>query len=379
MNVPIKLRSEVLTPPVGYVFPFIDKNDMQLKAKLSDGLVVNYTNVDDELKVISLADFTSFEVMPNKKEIVTGIVDETTGLTYDYSVPACTLHKMTLRSSQEPENCDVVIDWGDGAVESINEMKFVGHTKGKSYEIEHDYSSKMKSNIERFVVKIYGKDYYTFRNNSYKNNNLISRIFEEDFQIAPHIVNFASVCCGAVRLLKVKFPHSSKFVIDAYNLASTFEGCSNLKSVTGFEDNPLKYNCIVSNIFNSCFSLEETDFVIPNGVSSFAGVFNGCVSLKSKIEDIIPKGGFSLNNINASCAFYNTKNLGGTIPSNLLWNSGKEFGVQSVFYNSGVSTQAPEYWGGTSSNNIINKTIKKRLDELEEKWEVLSQQELLRL
>ena len=88
MNVPIKLRSEVLTPPVGYVFPFIDKNDMQLKAKLSDGLVVNYTNVDDELKVISLANFTSFEVMPNKKEIVAGTVDEVPGLTYNHSVPA---------------------------------------------------------------------------------------------------------------------------------------------------------------------------------------------------------------------------------------------------------------------------------------------------
>ena len=379
MNIPIKSRNEILIPPVGYVFPFIDKEDMQLKAKLSDGLVINYTNVDDQLKVISLADFTSFEVMPNKKEIIAGSVDNFTGINYSIKVPACTIHKMTLRSSQEPENCDVVVDWGDGTVESIKDGKFVSHTKNKSYELEHDYSLNMTDDFQKFIVKIYGKNYYTFRNNTYKDNNLISRIFDIDLSIASHLTNFASMCYGATRLLKVKFPHSTKYVTDSFNFASTFEFCSNLTSVLGFEDNPLRNDCVVSNIFNGCESLEETDFVIPTCITSIAGILNNCKKLKSKIEKIIPSNGFALDNINTSAAFYNTPNLTGTIPSDLLWNSGKKFKVQSTFGNSGVSSQAPKSWGGTSSNEIINKTVREKLTEIEERLNNLSQQELLRL
>jgi len=85
--------------------------------------------------------------MPNKTEITSGTVDDKTGLTYNYSVSACTIHKMTLRSVQEPEDCDVIIDWGDGIIEAIKEGKFVSHTVGKSYELEHDYANSMKENV----------------------------------------------------------------------------------------------------------------------------------------------------------------------------------------------------------------------------------------
>ena len=46
MNIPIKNKIDVAIPPKGYVFPFIDQDDMQLKARLSDGLVISYSNVD---------------------------------------------------------------------------------------------------------------------------------------------------------------------------------------------------------------------------------------------------------------------------------------------------------------------------------------------
>ena len=85
--------------------------------------------------------------MPNKVEIASGTIDDVTGLTYNYPVSACTIHKMTLRSSQEPENCDVIIDWGDGCIESIKDKKFNSHTVGKAYELFHDYSLSMTKNI----------------------------------------------------------------------------------------------------------------------------------------------------------------------------------------------------------------------------------------
>jgi len=33
---------------------------MQLKAKLSDGIIVNYTNVNEDTKILSLEDYTAF-------------------------------------------------------------------------------------------------------------------------------------------------------------------------------------------------------------------------------------------------------------------------------------------------------------------------------
>ena len=160
--------------------------------------------------------------MPNKTEIAAGTVDDVTGLTYNNAVTACTIHKMTLRSAQEPEECDVVIDWGDGIVEAIKDGHYTGHTVGKAYELEHDYASTMTADVQRFIVKIYGKNYYTFRHNSYKANNLISQIFDANFPIASHITNFASMAFGAARLLKVQFPHSTSPFSNVINWSSCF-------------------------------------------------------------------------------------------------------------------------------------------------------------
>jgi hypothetical protein len=160
--------------------------------------------------------------MPNKTIIPSGTVDDVTGLTYNNKIPACTIHKMTLRSTEEPENCDVIIDWGDGTIDKIKNNNFISHTEGKSYELEHDYSPNMTSDIQRFTVKIYGRDYYTFRHNSYKANNLISQIFDANFPIASHITNFASMAYGAARLLKVQFPHSGIPFSNVINWSSCF-------------------------------------------------------------------------------------------------------------------------------------------------------------
>ena len=364
MNIPIKYKSEIFNPPAGYAFPFIDKDDMQLKAKLSDGIVINYTNLNEDIKIISLTEYSSFEVMPNKEAIAAGSKDTKTGLIYSISIPACTVHKFTLRSANPVDDNDVIIDWGDGTIEAIKDGKYEWKSN-KSYELVHDYSEKMTETSQKFIVKIYGRNYYTFRNNSYKDNNLISRIFDADLPIANHISNFASMCYGATRLLKVKFPHSTKYVTDAYNFASTFEFATNLISVTGFEDNPLNSDCIVANIFNGDVSLQETDFVIPKGVTSIAGVFHDCKSLSTDISKIIPSNGFAYDNINAGAAFANTPSLTGVIPDYLLWNSGKTFKSQSAFYQSSLSSQAPKSWGGTLEDLIIKPSFEERLEAME--------------
>jgi hypothetical protein len=112
------------------------------------------------IQLVASKEYSAFEVKPSKIALTEG---------YTYEVPACTIHKMTLRSAHKPADCDVVIDWGDGVIEAISGMTWSesNHIEGKSYELEHDYANSMTSDVETFIVKIYGKNYYTFRYNSY--------------------------------------------------------------------------------------------------------------------------------------------------------------------------------------------------------------------
>lgn len=255
--------------------------------------------------------YSAFEVMPNKVEIPAN--DE-----YKVAIPACTIHKFTLRSSQLSGECDVIIDWGDGTVESISGGNFDSATPGKSYELSHDYANSMSEDIEKFIVKIYGKDYYTFRNNSYKDNNLICRIFDKDLPIASHIGNFASMCFGATRLLNVTIPHSTKYVTTAFNFSSVFEGAKNVISIMGFEDSPLRNDCLISNIFRDCISLMETDFCIPSCALSIAGIFQSAKSLTVASRLIPTCGVLTAGKINISGAWTSVPaSIKATIPTSL--------------------------------------------------------------
>jgi hypothetical protein len=64
--------------------------------------------------------------------------------------------------------------------------------------------------------------------------NLTSRIFDVDLPIASHITNFSSMCYGATRLLTVKIPHSTKYIVDGYNFSSLFQFCENLTTIKRF-------------------------------------------------------------------------------------------------------------------------------------------------
>ena len=370
MNIPIKLKNDVITPPSGYVFPFIDKEDMQLKAKLSDGIIINYTSVNEDMKVISLSEYTAFEVMPNKKIITSGTVDDKTGLTYSIDIPVCTTHKFTLRSSNPVEDNDVVIDWGDGTVEAIKNGKYKW-ISNKNYELSHDYSKSMKYNVQRFIIKIYGNNYYTFRHNSYENNNLISRIFTEDLPIASHIGNLASAAIHSKRLLKVHFPHSTTPYSNVWNWSYTFSCCENLQSVLGFEDIMLRGDAYYDGFMNECVNLKTTDFVIPSSATSLKGIFDGDINLECDIEKILPLNGFSSSNILIKNVFNKTK-IYGTIPSEKLWgdkNINWKFEGTSNMPFSGCSdeilSQVPKSWGGFVDDSNINLTVEERLESIE--------------
>lgn len=299
-------------------------------------------------------EYSSFEVMPNKEEIPAGTVDEVTGLTYTRAVPACTVHKMTLRSAQEPEDCDVVIDWGDGTVQAIKEGYYTAHTVGKSYEVEHDYAPSMSVAAQRFVVKIRGKNYYTFRHNLYKDNNLISRIFDAEFPMASHVLNFASMVYSADRLLKVHFPHSTVPFSDVWNWSSCFNECPNVVSITGFEDMMPRGDAEYSGFMAACANLVTTDFVFPASIAKIPNMFSGDINLERDINAFFPKQGFSSSNILIRAPFNACKKLTGTVPADKLWNDPHitwkwEHAKDRPFSNclANIKEQVPVSWGGT--------------------------------
>jgi hypothetical protein len=321
---------------------------------------------------------SAFEVMPNKVDIPknTAIVykdnewkvyepeeDDNTTLTYTNKILACTVHKMTLRSAQEPEDCDVVIDWGDGVVESIKDGHYVSHIKGKSYELSHDYSTNMTSDVQRFIIKIYGKDYYTFRHDLYKDNNLISRIFDTDLPIAGFVTNFASMVFGASRILCVKFPHSTEPFTDVYNWSNCFNECSNIVSITGFEDISLRGDAIYNNFMAACGNLTTTDFVIPASITSIPNIFTGDINLECDINNLIPAQGFASSNIFISSPFRNLSKMDGTVPADKLWGDEHinwifKSTTNRPFMNCSteIREQVPVSWGGT--NKILDVELK---------------------
>lgn len=307
----------------------------------------------------SISDYTAFEVMPNKVEIAAGTVDEVTGLSYVTSVAACTTHKMTLRSHHEPEDCDVVIDWGDGTTDSIKDGDFVSHTEGSAYELSHDYSANMTADIQRFVVKIFGKNYYTFRHNLYKTNNLISQAMSSGFPVASHIGNFASIVTGANRLLKVAIPHSASPYSNVFNWSYAFAFCSNLLELTGFSSISIADNACLDNMLEKAQALTTTDFRIPGGCSKLKGIFYDCRSLEADINDLLPKDGFSASHIGIYPInlFYNNQKLTGTVPADKLWDSpiiwtfGSSDGKETPFTgcSEDIRSQVPVSWGGTNT------------------------------
>lgn len=378
MNIPIKNKIDVTIPPKGYVFPFIDQEDMQLKAMLSDGIVINYGNVDSELKPLSLTDYTAFEVYANDTEIVAGTLDEYTQETYNNAVPAGMTHWVLLRSQVSPEVADIVVDFGDGTSMKASEITSEDFT-GSTYKFAHTYKKSGK-----YIIKIYGKDYFGFNNKfkttgDYDEFNLISRVLDQDLPLAAHITNLASIAARAKRLLKVNIPAYK--LTNSYNWANMFQYCYNLKYVYGLYAPEALY--AYKGMFTDCSSLIETDFTFPrySGDSSFYMVFSGCVNLTMDVASLLPTQGFVSHEINVSAIFKNCSKLYGTVPANILWDDRRINWSNPVNAFRGCSDeirlQVPKSWGGKADDSIIKKSAEEKIAELEERIGILEGSSLM--
>ena len=62
--------------------------------------------------------------MPTTEVIAANTVDTVTGLKFKQEVPVGTVMSFMLRSAVPAKNNDVIIDWGDGCIEEINDNKY---------------------------------------------------------------------------------------------------------------------------------------------------------------------------------------------------------------------------------------------------------------
>lgn len=324
--------------------------------KTVDGWVVGFPNVTNE------KDYTAFEVFANDQVIPVGYSVELGGEVHE-EIPIGMTHKFIIRGSTPQDQQDVVVDWGDGTIVSLNEItpssalpdtKYTSGSYSTLYAMEHTYSTPGK-----YVVRVFGTTYkhiqYDDKADDGQQCNLICRIFDADLPIASHLDNFDSLCCYAKRLLSLNLSGcgGSRFLA-AYNVYMTFAFCTNLVEAIGF-NRYAKFK-IISGVFQACTNLTTTDFVIPQWCINCTGAFYNCSSLVADIAKILPPDcGFTGTTVNIGRTFAYGKKLYGTIPADKLWDSktvefiGNGTQLSQVFLkcSDAIRAQAPAAWGGT--------------------------------
>lgn len=351
MNVPIKLRNEVSIPPQGYVFPFIDAEDMQLKAKLSDGIVINYTNVDDELKILDLIDYTAFEVFAHDYDIPVGECEELGGYV-NYALPAMMTHEFTIRSTDASENQNVIVDFGDGTIVNLKDI-IPTESSEYAYSLSHTYSSNGK-----YIIKIYGNTYFAIKQAQDKNksyNNILCRALTDDLPIASHLSNFSSFCLGAKHLIYLNITNPN-FNFQYSNISTMCGFCTNLISATGFGLRN-KLNCSYGYLFTYCYSLETTDLQIVSALEGggIGYIFRACkklnIDVNSFFKYFMP---FSGTTFNVNGMFTQCENIVGIVPGDKLWNNKNvNWTNTSTCFDkcsSEIRAQVPVSWGGTNQS-----------------------------
>jgi hypothetical protein len=244
------------------------------------------------------------------------------------------------------------------------------------------------------------------------------RALTDDLPIASHLNNLASFCYGSRRLLKVEMPSYSKLFNQVTNWSSCFNTCQNLISCTGWclSKTVIAYN----GLFQYCDALKNTDFFIGRmAYTSPQTVFDRCKNLTVDILSLISqKINSGSAEVDVNSLFQNCKKLGlGTVTElddegnsitipitqeyydsfandatkmeeldeslnaaakklaarlwndhNIVWkNTLKCFnGTNNI-----ISKYVPTSWGGTASDDIIEKSLEEKYNDLLARIEAL--------
>jgi hypothetical protein len=219
-------------------------------------------------------------------------------------------------------------------------------------DLKHTYE-----NVGKYIVKIYGKNYYNIMTpNGDTDNSLICRILDNDLPIASHIINMSSFARNSIRLLKVRLPEYFD-VSNWINVASLFQNCKNLLSLTGFSRKFVGLNSLQYFMSNTT-SLQECDLTIPpilfrdgRALYNFASNSNFV-----DLDQLFSNGALDgTTNISMAQAFMNAIFKEGTvIPADKLWNDKTKNWQDTTKAFRGcaaeIRAQVPTSWGGSNLN-----------------------------
>ena len=397
MNLPLTTKDKITNPLKGYAFAFIDEEDKKLKIKKHDS-IIEFSNDLSDVQLLDLTDYTAFEVFAHDYDIPVGECEELGGYV-NYSIPTSVTNKFMLRTIGDIELNDVIIDWGDGTISTISKNEYediidypTDTYKRKDLLISHTYNvsnyplvSDSSKHSHKFIVKIFGKKYCAFRhhiskfknpetNTAYSNVdgkfNLVSRVFDVDLPVASFINDFSSTFIGSQRLLNVVVDLNNN-IKKVNGATSLFSDCKNLLKVNGLEF--LSNSRIVyASMFYRCYSLIECDLRVTNPNEGIHGLFYDCRNLSLDLYQLLSRMNVSGNlSINVQHCF--TKCIKFTCSnyeklSDLLWNNKNITWLNTSQVFEGCSeeirAQVPISWGGTASNDNIEKSLEEKYNDL---------------
>lgn len=348
--------------------------------------------------VSNLADYTAFAVFPTDFEIPAGAVAEMTedvqtklaevygdwvlSESLETAIPAQMTYMFNLYTiNQDFDKSNIVVDWGDGTRSVVKNGDYLRiHPVNANYGSSSIVMSHTYNTSGKYIVKIYGNDYYSIRHRISQGTsgaeadfagtyNLVCECFSASLPLASHLKNASSMFYGGHRLLKVAATPYGFVLKNITGCSSMFFDCENLIIATGVNPAESSTTCY-NTMFAQCYNLRECDLtfnpILGGKDYGLREVFGECRKLTRNVEDFFPQA-FLTREISELTTFMNCKNLTGTVPAKYLWEDTNIKWKLSESYDSdgsnkhgmfyrcsdGIRAQVPLSWGGTNADIVI--------------------------
>ena len=312
-----------------------------------------YFYINDAWKKLTdtIRDYTAFNVYAHDAPIPAGY-DAVRDETFVEEVPASMTHKFIIRSQQNKNLQDVMVNWGDGTITSLKDDDVAWETVGdRRYTLTHTYST-----VGVYTVKVYGSTFFGIWHNDGADNILCEALVSY-LPVASNHHNLGHFLKGSQCLTWIMcglYTFHGKSQID--KLA---EGCRNLTQATGLSAIPKMRSAF--GVFNGCVNLTTTDYIFPTSVDTLDGYaysFCNCAKLTRSLKDFFPAGGFLSKKLDFTQAFQNTPLItwSDEVPQKLWKDPTIEWINTSLAFDScsdDVRSHVPTSWGGTSTEEIV--------------------------
>lgn len=312
-----------------------------------------YFYINDVWKKLTdtITDYTAFKVYAHDTVIPAGEHNSVLDGIVAVEIPAGMTHEFIIRSQQNKDLQDVMVNWGDGTITSLKDDDVPWKNAGdRRYTLTHTYSA-----VGTYTVKVYGTTFFGIWHSS--KDNLLYEALVSYLPVSSHHHNLGGFLQGSQHLTWLSCPlyiwHGKSSAVN------TCAGCHNLLSAYGFSALGPMNACW--GIFNDCINLAETDFVFPSHVDAYDGyklAFCNCSKLERSLKDFFPAKGFSAKKLDFSQTFYNaTLVTWDDSVAQQLWKDPtiEWVNVSQVFEgcSDDVRSHVPTSWGGTSTEEVV--------------------------